>query len=380
MSSRRIANLGIVLILFAFWATLTTPLIRGSMDKDFLGFYVGARLAWQGEFTRMYDPAVLRQTQHEVYPQQDYLNVFNRAPVFAVALSPLSLLPFPQAYAVWIGIQVAIFLICLAWAWRRFGDDALIWGALSLPAFLGIAHGQDTSLMLAIVIAGHALAEKNRDFLAGAAWALGLIKFNLLLPLPFAMLAARRWKMLAGFCSMGVLLAGWSCALLRWEGIQRYVALLRNKDLPGLNPSPELMMNIEAIAANLKLETMWFVVPATVAVLALGFLGLRDAPLWRWTCVAFITSLVVAPHVYAYNATMLLLPVWLCYYHSTGRLTRIATTLSALPLLYGLRFIGDAGAVAVPLALIACLAGLALEAARGPGRESHPTAPCAQQN
>jgi hypothetical protein len=124
------------------------------------------------------------------------------------------------------------------------------------------------------------------------------------------------------------------------------------------------MMIIEAIAANLKLGTPWLVIPATAAVLALGYFAIRNAPLWRWTSATFITCLVVVPHVYAYNAAMLLLAVWLCYYCSASRLTRISITVFALPLLYGLRFIADAWSVAVPLTLIACLAGLALEGLR----------------
>ena len=249
----------------------------------------------------------------------------------------------------------------MVWAWKRFGDDALVWGAMSLPAFVGIAHGQDTSVMLAIVIAGYVLAERKQDFAAGAVLALGLIKFNLLLPLPFAMLAARRWRMLGGFSSAGALLAGWSAWILGWEGCRRYVSLLRNTGLPGLQPSPELMMNLESIASNLGLGGPWFFVPASGAILVLGFLAIREAPLWRWFSGAYITCLLVAPHVYAYNGGMLLLAVWLGYFRSASKWSRVAATVCGVPLPYLLRFAGDAGAMAIPIALVVFLAALAAE-------------------
>ena len=68
-----------------------------------------------------------------------------------------------------------------AWAFRRWGADALIFGSMYLPTALGIAHGQDCVLILAIVLGVYALADREQHFLSGMVLGAGLIKFHLFL-------------------------------------------------------------------------------------------------------------------------------------------------------------------------------------------------------
>jgi alpha-1,2-mannosyltransferase len=360
-NTRRLSSWGAVVLMVAFWSVLAPSLIRSAWHDDFLCWYIGAKLAWSGDFHHMYDPAVQWSVQQKVLPEEPILSVFPRPPFFAALVAPLSALSYRNAFIVWLAIQIALLVTCFFWAWRKFGDDALVWGALSGPAFFGIACGQDTSLLLALALAGYVLADRGQDRLAGVVWGLMLIKFNLVLALPLAMLATRRWRMLQGFSLVASAFAAFSALVLGSDGLRLYFQMLSSSAFPKLNPTPGLMINLQSLAAHLGINGAAFFAPATIAVLALGWVALRPAPLWRWLSVALVVSLLVAPHVFAYNGALLLLPTWLAIFLSPFRWTRIAVVVYTLPLLFLLRLFGEHGAVITPLCLLGMLAAFAAE-------------------
>jgi hypothetical protein len=122
------------------------------------------------------------------------------------------------------------------------------------------------------------LAERGQDRLAGAVWGLTLIKFNLVLALPLAMLAPRRWRMLQGFSLMGCCLGVFSLLVLGPDGLRLYSQMLTSGALAKLNPTPALMINLQSLAAHLGTQSAVFLAPATIAVLAMGWVALRQAP------------------------------------------------------------------------------------------------------
>jgi hypothetical protein len=85
----------------------------------------------------------------------------------------------------------------------------------SVPTALLILNAQlDGVVALGI---GAALALRSRQYLAGLALGLTLMKPQLVLPLGAALLLARRWRVLAGWASAGVLLFAFAAALSpRW--------------------------------------------------------------------------------------------------------------------------------------------------------------------
>lgn len=65
----------------------------------------------------------------------------------------------------------------------------------------------------------------------------------------------------------------------------------------------------------------------------------RRAPLWKLFALATAGSMLIVPHVYRYDGTFLLLPLWCGMFLSSRRATRLAsaTLYSPLPLLVSLR-------------------------------------------
>jgi hypothetical protein len=147
-----------------------------------------------------------------------------------------------------------------------------------------------------------------------------LIKFHLFLLWPLALLMQKRWRMLAGACLAAVVEVSISLALAGPEGMAKYFRLLRMSDLRHLNPSPELMINVRGLALNLGmdsgLENVAVTGLLTAVVVILTAVACWRAPLWRCIAAASAGSLLVVPHVYGYDAGLLLAGLWLAIFES----------------------------------------------------------------
>jgi hypothetical protein len=353
-----------VLAFCAFWTLLGSILLPGARLHDFLNLYVGASLARDGVFAGMHAPEVQFQREQVYAPELKELVPFVRPPFYALFLAPLGWLPFGPAFWVWLGVQVAVLAGTWAWAFRRWGTDALIFGSMYLPTALGIAHGQDCVLILAIVLGTYVLARREQHFLSGVVLGAGLIKFHLFLLWPIMLLVQRRWRMLAGACAAVAAEAFVSLAVAGPGGIAKYVALLRMTDLRHLSPSPELMINVRGLALNLGLvrpgaDNTIVTGLLTVAAVILTVAACWRAPLWRAVAAASAGSLLVAPHVYGYDAGLLLAGLWLAMFENRARSPRFtaAILLTPVPMLLGLA--GSPWAAATPLALLMFLVSLA---------------------
>jgi hypothetical protein len=348
-----------VIAFCAFWTLLGSMVVPGARLHDFLNLYAGASLARDGVFASMHAPEVQLDREREYDPQLPELVPFVRPPFYALFLAPLAWLPFGTAFWVWLGAQAALLTGTWAWAFRRWGADALIFGSMYLPTALGIAHGQDCVLILWIVLGAYALAHREQHFLSGVILGAGLIKFHLFLLWPVMLLVQRRWRMLAGACAAVTVELLISLLLAGPSGLTKYVALLRMTDLRHLSPSPELMVNARGIALNLGIDHFGVTGLLTAAAVILTAAACWRAPLWRAIAAASAGSLLVAPHVYGYDAGLLLAGLWLAVFESGKRWPRITATVLLTPVPMLLSLAGSPWAAATPLALFAFLTSLA---------------------
>jgi hypothetical protein len=221
-------------------------------------------------------------------------------------------------------------------------------------------------ILLALFILAFELTDRERPAAGGAALALMLIKFHLILLWPVALLLQRRWKMLAGFCAMAAGEAFVSLALGGMKGARTYAALLQNKSLDHLSPSKELMISFQGLTENLGITSP----PAIAAVIGVIFLifffAVYKAPLWKMFAVTAVASLLVAPHVYGYDATLLLLPFLLTIFNSQLTGAKIVATLLCTPLPFGFALAGKPYAVVASASLVIFLLLLAIDRERSP--------------
>ena len=356
----------VVLAFTMVWISMGSLITPGAKKHDFLNLYTGASLALDGKFAAMHDVDVQLQRERQFVPSTDALVPFVRPSFYALLLAPLALIPYAAAFWVWIVLQSALLLACWAWGYRRFGANALVFAAFSLPGPLGIASGQDCVILLAISILAFELMDRGNAGFSGAVLALMLIKFHLILLWPVALLLQRRWKMLGGLCAAAALEAGLSLALGGMEGARSYVALLRNKSLDHLSPSKELMISFSGLTENLGIESPVAIAAIILAILLIFAYAVYRAPLWKLFAATAVASLLVAPHVYGYDATLLLLPFLLTIFYSRLPGAKIAATLLCTPLPFGFALAGRPYAAVSSASLLIFLVLLAIDRADTP--------------
>ena len=355
------ANWLLIATAIAMWSFLGAMVTPSSKTHDFLNIYTGARLALDGQFAKLHDVDTQLAEERKYVPKADRLVPFVRPHFYAALLAPVGLLPFDAAFWAWIGLQTLLLFGCWYWGFREFPADSLVISALYLPTALGIAHGQDGVLMLVVSIASYALLRSGKPLHAGAVLALGLIKFHLFLLWPLAMIVSGNWRMLAGFAGAGAAEALISLALGGMEGARNYVALLTNKDLERLSPTPEFMINAQSIAANLAEGSAIVQGAWTLLIAAMWWLAAWRAPVWRWWAATAFAGLLMVPHTYGYDASLLLLPFWLCLFVNEEKRLRGVAALASTPIPFLMTLADKPWAVAAALCLTATLVAMALQ-------------------
>lgn len=350
--------------LMAFWATLGGSILIHFYKYDFLCYYIGGTLARQGRFADLYQPSAQMEVQRQVAPDVKEPRPFVRPPWFAFALAPLTRLSLVHAYTVWIALLLGTLLATWAWATVRFGENALMLAVLFLPANLGICFGQDSAAMLAALCISYVLLTRRKNFASGAALGLGLMKFHLLLLFPLWMVVQKRWRMLAGFAATGAVFLGSALAVLGPQGLGAYANRLLHGQTELLGHSPDTMANIYSIPANFGIERQPLDLALAVLIAGIALYGLRRAADWRAIAITATASLLISPHAFGYDATLLLLPIWLVIEHSTRKFSRYTALALAAPVTFFFTLAPQPLRCIPTLALLTFLIAMATEAGK----------------
>ena len=348
-------------IIGLFWIAQGVGTLQMAYLHDFLNLYTGASLAAEGRFSELHDVDAQFDREQELAGEIEEVVPFVRPHFYALVLAPLAWLPYTTAFWTWILLQTALLVGCWIWGRRRFGPDSLIFAALYFPTIGGVLNGQDCVILTVLAIVAYTWAERGRDLHSGLVLGLGLFKFHLFVFVPLAMLLQRRPKMLLGFAVSGAVTALFSPLLGGRVGIEKYVSLLNNKDLARLSPAPERMINIHALAANFGIDHIALEIFAVVVVAMLVVIAVRSAPLWRWMTAAIAGSILAVPHVYAYDAGILLPLLLLTVFRSKDPYSRFLATTFLVPLPFVSLSIGPPWTLIPALVLFSFLAALARE-------------------
>jgi len=180
------------------------------INSDWPAFATGAKIVMTNP-SHLYDLDVQRRVQLEVTGGRQLVTpgIQGILPFLAPAWVALLAVPF-EALGTELGgrLWVLFGLACLAlglWlASRPRSVSAALPGFASVPTALLLLNAQlDGIVALGL---GAAFALWSRPFLAGLALGLTLVKPQLVLPLGLALIAGRRWRVLAGWAVAGVVL------------------------------------------------------------------------------------------------------------------------------------------------------------------------------
>ncbi|MDB4980159.1 MAG: hypothetical protein JWM82_911 [Myxococcales bacterium] len=183
--------------------TLVDP--RAIAQTDFTAFFSGWWLILHGRGAELYDVVAQQTAQHAIIGDHEFpsgLLAFLHPPHAALAGLPLGLVAErfgePAAFRLWTTINFALLArlardLSRLLSLKTFDERALIATALlgSFPVFLTLREGQ-VAILLALALLGLATATEQGRPLVAAGWLLVLSLKPQLLPLPLALLVARR--------------------------------------------------------------------------------------------------------------------------------------------------------------------------------------------
>jgi hypothetical protein len=181
------------------------------LGTDFVSFWTAGRAALAGQAASAYDTARHAAAERALFARAgDY--AFFYPPPFLLVCTALAALPYPVALTVWLAAGLALVWACLR---RLLPRPWAVLPILAAPALLVAAgHGQ-TALLTTACLGWSMILAERRPLLAGACLGLLVAKPHLLLSIPLALAASRRWHMLAGavagasgICALSWLLLG----------------------------------------------------------------------------------------------------------------------------------------------------------------------------
>jgi hypothetical protein len=285
---------------------------------DFVFFYTLGEAARSGDRARLYEYEYLHELQTKILPEsapERYLPVY--PPQAFLLYLPLAWLSYPQAAVLWTLIIVATYAWIVRACWRA-SRDALPDGmfvaiaAAAFPPFWNLVlHGHNTIVpFTAFFLAWHALT-RQRPFLAGLALGFLMFKPQFGLVLACIVLASGEWAMLAGIAASAAIQLTLVATLLDVTTVLDYVRfMLRVAEVEYLiEPKPWELHSLRALT---RLLPGW---PGTALWLAASAVVIERAwRVWRHAedpgirmGVLVLATVLVSPHLFAYDATVLAL-------------------------------------------------------------------------
>jgi hypothetical protein len=304
----RRVRLWLAAAIVAAWLPLLGVWLRGWLD--FSAFYAAGALAFTPELTSL-SAAVAFQAAHGmpitpwVYPAG-----------LALLYVPFAWLPYPVAGALHAALE-ALLLAAAAWMGAPMVGIPRRWALIGAfawaPAAAGVISGQNTGLALfLVVLAARWLASWPR-----AGLVVGLLAYKPQLFAPQAGLLAWRglWRallavvaVLAGHYVLGVMATGGD-----WSWPRPWLEAVRTYTGPDFRANGWQAVSLPAFGSWLEAATgigAPFLTlggyAAGAAVLAAALPALRRWPARASVAMAAAIGLVISPHAWVYDATLLL--------------------------------------------------------------------------
>jgi hypothetical protein len=184
---------------------------------DFASFYTAGQIVRSGQSARLYDPALQWKIQQQ-FASTVKIRLgplpYIRPPFEALLFLPFAYLRYPVACLVWMTLKLILLLTLPLLLPRTDTED----GAIPTPAVIILAslaffpvafdliQGQDSVLLLLILVLALRLLLRNADLACGTVLALGMFKFHLVIPLVAIFILRKRFRVALGFVAVSSIL------------------------------------------------------------------------------------------------------------------------------------------------------------------------------
>ncbi len=295
----------------------------------------------------MYNPDKIHGVIYEQLGGGNASFLYTRMPFHAAFLWPLSRLSYRAAYAVYLALQTAAVIVFMV-LWRiPTRTFAVIFTLLSLPVIFSLLTGQDTVFLLVWIALAVRAESRGESFWSGVFLSLCAHKFHLFMFVPLLVIGQRRWRILAGGLSGGLVLLAISflAAGMRWP--LDYYATLTN---PVINPAPHLMVNLHGL--------FYGIAGGKVIELACGLLiagviwfAVKRTSFLEGLAVVIIGGLLTSYHTYTGDCVLLVPACSIVVSSMADRWTVPLVALALLPVFYVI-LVGSAWSYGVQAVLI----------------------------
>ncbi len=267
---------------------------------DFHTYAAAARVGVEQGWSHIYDQARVAVEQKRLDPAE-VAQPFISPPTVAWLAAALEPLPYKPSYMIWAALTLAALVGAMAWATLSRGLARWILVAAAITPWWvaeAIHLGQVVPLVAAGVAVAWRLLREDRDVAAGLALSLVLLKPNTAFLVPFALLAAGRYKTLATFSLVGVGLAVIALLVLGRDGVASYLS-----QLMGPLPSGAGNLTLEGALGVAGSVAILMRIAIVVTVLVAAF-RLRSSP-GLVLMLGILGSLLAVPYLHASDFCLL---------------------------------------------------------------------------
>jgi hypothetical protein len=243
---------------------LMLPIFIGGR-ADFRQLYTAGYMVRTGHAKELYDYGTQKEFQDKLVSQEAMALPFVRPAYQALVFAPLSFFPFRTAYFSFLAINLTFlagsYVLLQPWmhnlraVYRAF-PGALFLGFL--PVATALIQGQDSIILLTLIVTAFLSLRKGHEFAAGVLVSLGLFKFQIVIPIAVLFLVWRRFRFVMGFAVCAAILLSCSVWLVGVAQAQLYLHSLLSMSgtLPAAGllwyPVPvQMMANIHGLVFGL---------------------------------------------------------------------------------------------------------------------------------
>ncbi len=313
--------------LFFLW-NVRTRIARG--DPDFTAFYAAATLVRSGHAVDIYNPSA-QVTAQACFTDDSELRRgplrYIHLPFEALLFVPFTFVPYRAAFVLWdlanLGmlIVVAVSLRASLLPDNGIGIWDLVLGLLAFfPIFANLFQGQDAIVLLLLLALAFRAMKVRADFLAGCWMALGLFRFQLVIPLVLVLALWGRRRIALGFISVTAVLVLISAVMVGWGNLLRYPGYLWLwASVPGSGRTPPSLLPslLGLVTGWPRLDHhQWLVVivlmlSAGLVILVARMKSLAHEPRFFDLCFAcaILVSVLVGYNTSTYDLALLVLPL-----------------------------------------------------------------------
>jgi alpha-1,2-mannosyltransferase len=362
------------------WIAMSDGLVDRNgkpIGTDFSSFYAAGTLALEGHAADAYDMVTHAARERRSFGAQTPYYAWLYPPDFFLLAAPLALLPYPLALAVWQGATLALYLWVIAAVLSKARTESRVvahsWLAVAaaFPAvFINLGHGQNAFLSAALF--GAALVSlQRRPVLAGMLFGALTYKPQLVIVLPFALLAAGQWRTIAAAAVTAIVLASASYLIFGADAWSVFIASTETSRKLLLEDGSVGFEKLQSVFAAVR---MWggsvplaYIVQGAASALAIC------GTLWLWhsgerrelkAAGLLAATTLASPHVLDYD--LVLLAPAIAFFVAARSDTRLQNfEISLLAAIWTAPLL--AGTVAAPIGVLASLVlfGLIIQASDG---------------